>query len=320
MALPGKTSGTLIAHCGPGTMHHGESREELVAQLDAALAKVRELDARVAANLVREHRMTARLAAAERLNTRAILATLGARHLESSARYALLNLSYASERLEQDQAPAELRDALVATLAEAATSLERARQLHFELSSRSPPGVSNDLRRLLFTCMKLARAIVDHDATVVPVLDDVPPVVGSDTLLTAIFVNLLVNAAEAVLEEHERPRIIRVLAQDGADGWVRVEIADSGPGIPRERIDRVFEPFYSTKQGPAAEGLGLTVCREAVALLGGHLDVDSTPGVGTKAIVRLPRATGMNESVPVSGRQPSGFSPTTPPVRKLSRP
>src|SRR5262249_45137126 len=70
------------------------------------------------------------------------------------------------------------------------------------------------------------------------------------------------------------------------DGQVALAVSDTGPGIPREMLPRVFEPFYSTK--PNGSGLGLTIAGRIVAAPGGRIDIGAPPGGGTRVTLRFP--------------------------------
>ena len=72
---------------------------------------------------------------------------------------------------------------------------------------------------------------------------------------------------------------------------VRIEIADDGPGIPREAMARIFTPFFTTKEVGKGMGLGLTITRQVIKQHGGTLEVDSTLGQGTTFTIRLPLAS-----------------------------
>jgi signal transduction histidine kinase len=72
---------------------------------------------------------------------------------------------------------------------------------------------------------------------------------------------------------------------------VRIEVADDGPGIPREALARIFTPFFTTKEVGKGMGLGLTITRQVIKQHGGTLEVDSTPGQGTTFTIRLPLAS-----------------------------
>jgi signal transduction histidine kinase len=119
---------------------------------------------------------------------------------------------------------------------------------------------------------------------------DVPkdlPTIDSDRgLLQQVFLNILSNAFAAV---GDGGRIDVSLRQEG--GMVAVRISDNGPGIPEEYIDRIFEPFFSTK-GEYGTGLGLSITFGIVEKLGGKIEVQSKVGQGATFIVRLPLTQG----------------------------
>jgi signal transduction histidine kinase len=114
-------------------------------------------------------------------------------------------------------------------------------------------------------------------------------------LLRQILVNLLTNAADAVLQAHDGTRShdggIRVDGRAKADGGpLEIAVKDDGVGIAPEDAARIFEPFYTTKGRGKGTGLGLAICRELAAALGGHISVESAPGRGSTFTLRLPRA------------------------------
>lgn len=95
--------------------------------------------------------------------------------------------------------------------------------------------------------------------------------------------NLVRNACEA-MEGRDGSRLDVSLERDGGTAILR--IADNGPGIPPDKLDRIFQPFVSTKG--KGMGLGLAICREIVEAHAGRLEVDSTVGQGTTFTLRLP--------------------------------
>jgi signal transduction histidine kinase len=114
--------------------------------------------------------------------------------------------------------------------------------------------------------------------------EDVPRIAGEARALNQVFLNLLKNATEAL---EGTGGIIRVgLGQEGS--WIVIEVRDDGPVIPSEIRERLFEPFFSTKGAGGGTGLGLSICRRIVSEHGGSIRVDSSNGVGTSFVVRLP--------------------------------
>ena len=107
---------------------------------------------------------------------------------------------------------------------------------------------------------------------------------GDAYYLRQVFENLVRNAREA-MEGQEAPPRVEVSVERLA-GNAEVRVTDNGPGIAPENLQRIFQPFVSTKG--KGMGLGLAICREIVEGHGGRMDVDSTPGEGTTFLVTLP--------------------------------
>ena len=140
--------------------------------------------------------------------------------------------------------------------------------------------------------------------TLSPDAPDVPDVLAN-ARLTEVQVQQAI--AEFLLKSEELQQAITNLTQNAVDAvgrgghvWVRtrpearhlrIEIADDGPGIPREALARIFTPFFTTKEVGKGMGLGLTITRQVIKQHGGTLDVDSTPGQGTTFTIRLPLAS-----------------------------
>jgi two-component system NtrC family sensor kinase len=100
-----------------------------------------------------------------------------------------------------------------------------------------------------------------------------------------VFLNLINNAIDAMGRDGE----LRLGAR-AHDGGVEVVIADNGPGIPAADLQRIFEPFFSTKDasGRPHGGLGLAICQEIMRQLGGRIGVESKPGQGTTFTLWFP--------------------------------
>lgn len=117
---------------------------------------------------------------------------------------------------------------------------------------------------------------------VVDVAPDLPRVLGRDREMGQVFLNLLLNAADAMEGAGE----VRVRARR-AGGAVVVDVADSGPGIPPEDLPRVFDPFFTTKAPGAGSGLGLAVTHSLVASFGGSIEARNGEGAGAVFTLRL---------------------------------
>lgn len=122
--------------------------------------------------------------------------------------------------------------------------------------------------------------------------DEVPPALANGNQIQQVLLNLVINARQAM------PRgghlLIR-LHHDPAQRMVVLTVRDTGEGIPADRLPRIFDPFYSTKQGPdesgkGGTGLGLSSCRQIIEAHHGRIRVESTVGKGTAFTIMLPSA------------------------------
>jgi signal transduction histidine kinase len=113
-----------------------------------------------------------------------------------------------------------------------------------------------------------------------------PPVLGDSLMLRRILENLLGNAVESLAGR--QGGVITVSTEDirGNPARVRITVADTGPGMSREQLDRAFDDFYTTK--PGGTGLGLSIVRRLVMDLDGSLRVETEPEAGTRIILELP--------------------------------
>jgi len=116
--------------------------------------------------------------------------------------------------------------------------------------------------------------------------DRLPHVRGDRNAVKQCFMNILQNAVDSV--ETRAGGAITVRAHS-FEGWVKVEFEDNGVGIHEGLVDKIFEPFFSTKATGKGVGLGLTLCYEFITKMGGNIEVESTLGRGSTFVVTLPR-------------------------------
>jgi signal transduction histidine kinase len=153
-----------------------------------------------------------------------------------------------------------------------------------DAAARAP----TDVAALLSRCVTLKR----HDWVGGTVNVDekyaagLPTITASEAELEQVVFNLLQNAEQALRSVGRRGGSLVVRAAAAENGVV-ISIADDGPGIPAESLDKIWEPFFTTKQAGQGTGLGLAICREIVKAHSGTLTVDSMPGK-TVFTIRLP--------------------------------
>lgn len=115
--------------------------------------------------------------------------------------------------------------------------------------------------------------------------DTLPAIMGDETEISQVLVNVIVNAFQAMPEGGTCHVITRGISTDGKE-WVELTVQDSGVGIKKGELSRLFEPFYTTKT--AGSGLGLAIAYRIVQDHEGTIQVSSTPGIGTTVVIKLP--------------------------------
>lgn len=127
---------------------------------------------------------------------------------------------------------------------------------------------------------------------------DMPPVECHPSEINQVFMNLLINAGQAIAG-----RGVIVLASGVEDDEVWISVGDSGCGIPEEALQRIFDPFYTTKPIGRGTGLGLAICYSIVAKHHGRIEVSSTVGSGSTFRVVLPIVQPEGEGTGLTGPQ-----------------
>jgi signal transduction histidine kinase len=117
----------------------------------------------------------------------------------------------------------------------------------------------------------------------------VPAITCSPSQLNQVFLNLITNAAQATEGRTEgRTAEIRLSTRAPDPGYVEIEVADNGNGIPADVLPKIFDPFFTTKDVGKGTGLGLSIAYKIVEAHGGRISVESKAGAGTRFTVRLP--------------------------------
>jgi len=163
--------------------------------------------------------------------------------------------------------------------------------------AREPSGDRGpaDLAAVLKTCLKIASSHIGTSARVCCDWGALPAVAVSPPRLGQVLLNLLVNAAQAIPKHTGEDHEIRIRAQR-RDHMVRIEIEDTGNGIPEQVRDRIFEPYFTTKPFGEGTGLGLWVCHGIIRAVGGT--IEARPGAGSRGtcfVLELPIAAPVRE-------------------------
>ncbi|MBX3187040.1 MAG: PAS domain-containing protein [Labilithrix sp.] len=258
----------------------------------------------------------ARLRLADRLVSLGTLAAGVAHEMSTPLSYVLASLSRVEASLArlQPQISAVEASAMTDALGDIRGGVERVRDIVSDLKTfaRSDQQSTRlvDVAAAVVSAIEVSAADVQRRAKVTTSLAESGRVVANTTRLTQVFVNLLVNAAQAIPEGSERADIHVSTRQ--SRGSVIVEIADTGTGITPSVRDRMFEPFFTTKPVGVGTGLGLSICLGIVTGFGGEISVESEVGRGSTFRVSLPLAPLEVESPP-----PERLPSTRPRSRKI---
>lgn len=140
-----------------------------------------------------------------------------------------------------------------------------------------------DLIECLDSALSIAWNEIKYNAKIVKEYQPIPEVCCSAQQLNQVFLNLLINAGQAIKEQGTI-----TISTSLAEPWVVIKIADSGNGIAEENISRIFEPFYTTKEIGKGTGLGLSICHDIIKNHDGEISAESELGVGTTFTIKLP--------------------------------
>lgn len=122
---------------------------------------------------------------------------------------------------------------------------------------------------------------------------DLPLIMVDAEQIKQVLLNVLLNAVQAIPGEGEiriRTRTVQVPLEEGSEGFVQIEVQDTGIGIPRDNLERVFDPFFSTR--PDGSGLGMAISHQIIHEHGGFIDLESELGKGTVFRIHLPLRRG----------------------------
>jgi len=180
---------------------------------------------------------------------------------------------------------------LPALIAESTEGTQRVRKIVSDLKGFSHPdedtAVFTDLNEGLRSTLNIVHNEIKYKATVHTDFGDLPQVLCNPGQINQVFMNVLINAAQAIEEKGE----IHVVTRRDGDAIV-ITIRDTGAGIPPGVLDRIFDPFFTTKQVGKGTGLGLSISYDLIRKHGGTISAASEVGRGTTFTIRLPLSGG----------------------------
>ena len=239
-------------------------------------------------------KMRGQLALADRMASLGTLAAGVAHEINNPLTYVISNLALTADgvRTLAGDSPTPQQKELIQLIEEARQGAESVSRIVHGLQALSRGGDEHpmhlDLREVLESAIRMTFHELRQKARLVKAYRPVPNVWADEGRLAQVFINLLVNAAQAIPAGDTADNEIRVSLATGPDGQAVVEIRDTGVGIPVEVLGRVFDPFFTTKAVGEGTGLGLSISHNIVSALGGSMEVESVVGRGSLFRVMLP--------------------------------
>jgi PAS domain S-box-containing protein len=252
-----------------------------------------------------EERLQRQLILSDRMASVGTLAAGVAHEINNPLAYVAANLQLIVDELSSRRSDAE---PLRQMAAEALAGTERIRKIvrglkTFSRSEEERLRVT-DVRSLLDTSINMTMNEIRHRARLIRDYGSIPLVNVDDARLGQVFINLLVNAAQALPETNSAQHQIRIATSTDGAGRAVIEVTDTGPGIPAALLGRIFDPFFTTKPVGIGTGLGLSICQNIVTGMGGEITVRSEEGKGATFRVLLPPALPALVAVPESEAPP----------------
>ncbi len=249
-----------------------------------------------------------RLQRTERLTALGRLSASVGHEINNPLSYVMGNLDYVRGELEAEQAQ---KPELMEAIGEAISGAERIRRIVGELrvfsrGSRGDEAEVLDVRRVLDASLKLVKSQLESCATVERSYERVPCVRADATKLSQVFVNVLLNAAQAMSGGGAPRGTVTLRTRAAGEDRVRIEILDTGSGFSPTDRTRLFEPFYSTKKRDEGTGLGLFISLGIISSFGGTIDLRPRRECGTRVVIELPSC--LERAAPESNRRPPSSS------------
>jgi signal transduction histidine kinase len=251
------------------------SRDEigrLAVAFNAMLAELATAREREAADAAQRAAMQTELARVARVTTMGEMAASIAHEINQPLAAIANNASASLRWLGQDPPNVKrARSVLERVVSDAGRAGEVIGSIRGMLAKGGQDRAELDVNDLIREVMTFVRAELKHHGIAVrtELADDLPRIAGVRVQLQQVLLNLIANAADSMASVEQRARVLALRSQRAGDCDIVVTVEDTGSGIDRADLERVFEPFFSTK--PEGMGMGLSICRSIIEAHGGRI-------------------------------------------------
>lgn len=288
-SLPEYTS--MLAHDAEVPIENSAAITDSVGDLSGAVIVFRRDESN-------QERLSQQVALADRLTSLGTLVSGVAHEINNPLSVIVANATFVVEELEKrTSTQKDLREVLE-SMQDVQYAAERVRRIVSDLKFFSQPQTENikpmKVNDVLEWAIRVTSNQIRHCCTLSKSFKADQFIKGSELKLGQVFVNLIVNATQAM--ETGNPNNQMIISTYDANDDVIIEIQDTGCGIGPETIKRIFDPFFTTKPAGIGTGLGLSISRGIINSLGGTIKVESYVGKGTTFKIRLPSSTESRQS------------------------
>jgi PAS domain S-box-containing protein len=283
------------------------------------LSAIRDLERRtvgiavIASDLSEQMKLQERLVVSDRMASVGTLAAGMAHEINNPLAFVTANLDLVIEevRVFAGGSPSGRLKELEGMAVDARQGAERIRKIVRGLMTFSRADEERrtviDVKRVLELAVNMAFNEIRHRARLVKEYGAIPLVVADDARLGQVFINLLVNAAQAIGDGDVEANEIRIVTSTVGERAV-IEIRDTGPGMSATVLGRIFDPFFTTKPVGVGTGLGLSICRNIVTRMDGEITATNNDDRGTTFRVVLPAAAASRSESRLAPRVEAGTS------------
>lgn len=280
---------------------------EFPAELHAKLLPFEARQIRVTAirDVTEQRRLEEKLRISDRMSSIGQLAAGIAHEINNPLAYVTTNIDLLAEKIDglEKDISATARLAIGKMLGEIRNGVEAVAVIAKDMKNLSHVSDAEkleevDLHAALDSAIRMSSVQTNKTANIVRHYGEVPKIMANNGRLAQVFLNLLINAAQAMPKRNAGENQIAISTELDDAGSVTVEVKDNGSGMTAEAMKNLFTPFFTTKPAGVGIGLGLSLCHSIIASFGGRIQVQSEPSRGTAFKIFLKPAKPVFSDIP----------------------